>query len=80
MSEVQKFWDQIDKDPTLNEKFVKIETNDEIVEFAGQLGFSFTIDEYEKELESKLDLGKIAGGAAMDSGPGSCPTHWPTTP
>ena len=80
MTDVQKFLEQIDQDSSVKQKFVALDTNEEIIAFAKELGYSITLEDYEKELENKLDLGKITGGAAMDSGPAQCPRGWPTAP
>ncbi len=79
MSQVISFWQKIDSDPALGQKFTSLETNQDIVAFANQLGFSFSLADYEKELEASLDLDKISGGVASDSGVAQCPTNWPTT-
>ncbi len=79
MSQVISFWQKIDSDPALGQKFTSLETNPDIVAFANQLGFSFSLADYEKELEASLNLDKISGGVASDSGPSSCPSSWPTT-
>ncbi len=80
MSKVIEFWEKIDSDSDLQKEFKSYDTNLEIIDFAQRIGFDFTIEDYEKELESSLDLGKISGGAAMDSGITQCPSHWPTSP
>ncbi len=73
MSEVLKFWEKIEANTELQKEFKSFETNSEIIDFANRIGFNFTIEDYEKELESSLDLDKISGGAALSTGPATCP-------
>lgn len=81
MSKVIEFWEKIDSDSNLQKEFKSYETNLEIIDFAQRIGYNFTIEDYEKELERSLDLDKISGGAAaLDSGPAQCPSSWPTSP
>jgi hypothetical protein len=78
MSEVIQFWKSIDSNPEQRKKFSALGTNSEIVVFAKSLGYNFSLDEYEKEVASSLNLDQISGGLSADSGPAQCPTTWPT--
>ncbi len=79
MSKVTMFWDMVDSNPTISQKLALIETNAEIVALANSLGFQFSLEDYESELESNLLLDQVPVGMAMDSGPIQCPIIWPTT-
>jgi predicted ribosomally synthesized peptide with nif11-like leader len=75
------FLQSVEKDPAMKERFSKVQNASQMVEFAGKLGYTFTEDEVQQQvnalgldLMSEDDISNISGGQSVVAKPSS--NYW----
>jgi predicted ribosomally synthesized peptide with nif11-like leader len=80
-SKFQEFLQSVEKDPAMKERFAKVQNSNQMVEFAGKLGYTFTEDEVQGQVSAlgldllnDDDLDNISGGQSVVAKPSS--NYW----